>query len=162
MPRLLLIGEGIDNPEKAARELVDRGEWRAFDGGWELVDTDPETADTRAANRRRQARFRARKRDARNADEPVTRNAFGDPELSEFAGEYDHPPLKGGGGHSPESNAVTRDASNAVTRNAGDAGDTDPSAWDLGPPLTAEEREAAQARIREIGDQLRARKVGER
>lgn len=185
MPWALLVGEMAD-PEKALADLAENGRIRAVEGGW-LVELDESDHDpARAANRARQARFRDRKRNARNASESVTRNArnASEPvENSEFGGiSHSLSPVKPEERESeiPKSNARNAVTRNAVTRNARNAEEQReieqliawcehcgrpspchcPDAEPHQPPpqdrLTDTEREHAQARIRELSARLRA------
>jgi hypothetical protein len=115
---------------------------------WALVldDDDPD----RAANRRRQARYRAQKRNARNGPDTVTRNAEDTLNSYDSGGvirSLSPPPGEEREIETPERNARNgnaRNAGNAVTRNADELDDDD------------ELREMNRRKIRELSAQFRA------
>jgi hypothetical protein len=167
MPWAFLGGPEIEDPEKTIEALLERGTLRAVEGGWLIEDTTDDDDRRHAAQRRRQARYRARKR-----GEKVTRGDAGEVTRGDAqdAGTFDEiagattreETLEGFslGSSAPKGDAGDARHGDAVTRDAGDAvtvlPSSDPATWDTGPPLSAEERAAGQARVRELQDEFRA------
>jgi len=167
VPWLLLLEDDDDSDaEKTIATLVERGQWSRVVGGWMVTpaEDDPKRARTRA----RQRAWRAQKRDATRRGSATRRDAADDPEFGEISGDPYPPPGPlgpGGVGRSPETrrDATRRDTSRDATRR--DAEDEprqptydDPESWRL-PPLTEHDRELGRAKIRELGDQLRAQRA---
>lgn len=179
---LVVFGE-VDDPVGAAEKLL-AGDPRALplEGvGWLLEpdDADPRRARTRA----RQARYRARRRDARDAGPRDARDAAESENSAAIGGPHtatDRREVVGRRmGRNDDANDARRDDANDATRRdaiddlvdtfradvveandlelvvVDDRYDDNPASdWRL-PPRTDAETEAGRARIRELKDRLR-------
>lgn len=121
----VLVGDGIDDPEKAIAALLEHGVLQPIAGGWIIGETETGENRRRAQHRQRQARYRAKSRVTRGDAAMVTRGDASDgPELSDSAGEnHSLSRTEGAGERVSESPKVTR--SDARIGDAGDARDGD-------------------------------------
>jgi hypothetical protein len=156
-------------PHKAIADAFDAVAEALHDAADVIRDERPPEHDdddrTRAAARDRMRRLRARRRDAntRNSDansDACSRNEFDENPRAEGARYADRPNGRSvGRNEGGPSERVTSDAnSDANTRNARDDNPGNPWAVD---PLDDDERERAQAKIREMSEQLREQRKGE-
>jgi hypothetical protein len=152
---LIVLGEVGDPVVAAEKVLADPRATPLEAGvGWiiEAGDLDPRRARTRA----RQARYRAKLRDARDADPRDARDAADLENLTRF-GEVSlsRSPMES----ESEREASENDANDARRDDAADATRRDADGWRRdATPATEAELELGRRKVRELGDELRARR----
>ena len=165
VPVVVFVIDGDLELVEAVRELLDAGSWLPLGAGDGYVVTPRANPDD--ATRARQARYRQRKRDARVAPGATRTRRVS---LENASTEDTSPRSEGPGGGGIRRETAANDQDGATrrrdARDANDATVTRRALPDMATyrddvvPLTESEREEAQARVRELSEQLRAAKSG--